>query len=167
MIWAFSQHHEALELVNACSSGDVEILYALLNQQADITLLVNLTSEGGETLLMHTIVGAGKVYSLGRWVKICYYIFPLWCWSMDCCVHNLLIIDYLWAYRATVQDSGSQLSFFFFHFMVEGKGSGDLPIPLTLLWHQWNFKQPQPCCSTPAAVALINASCMELLELSS
>ena len=48
-----------LELVSACSSGDVQTLYQLLSQQADLTNLINLTSDGGVTLLMHTIIGAG------------------------------------------------------------------------------------------------------------
>ncbi len=45
------------ELVNACSLGDVQTLYELLSQHAG---LVNLASEGGVTLLMHTIIGAGN-----------------------------------------------------------------------------------------------------------
>ena len=49
------------ELVNVCSAGDVQTLYQLLSQQTDPASLVNLTSEGGVTLLMHTISGAGKV----------------------------------------------------------------------------------------------------------
>lgn len=48
------------ELVRACSLGDVETLYQLLNQQTDPASLVNLVSEGDVTLLMHTIIGAGK-----------------------------------------------------------------------------------------------------------
>lgn len=54
-----------VELVNACSSGDVETLYQLLNQQADVSGVVNLSSEGDVTLLMHTIIGAGA-FELSR-----------------------------------------------------------------------------------------------------
>ena len=41
--------------------GDVETLYLLLNQQPNPAILVNLTSEGDVTLLMHTIIGAGNL----------------------------------------------------------------------------------------------------------
>ena len=44
------------EVVNVCSSGDVQTLYELLSQHPG---LVNLASDGGVTLLMHTIIGAG------------------------------------------------------------------------------------------------------------
>ena len=49
-----------LELVKACSSGDVQTLYYMLSQYTDPAYVVNLTSEGGVTLLMHTIIGAGE-----------------------------------------------------------------------------------------------------------
>ena len=48
----------ASELVVACKVGDVQTLYDLLSQQPSV---VNLTSEGEVTLLMHTIIGAGKI----------------------------------------------------------------------------------------------------------
>lgn len=50
-----------MELARACSVGDVETLYLVLSQQADTVSLVNLTSEGDVTLLMKTIIGAGKL----------------------------------------------------------------------------------------------------------
>lgn len=47
------------ELVGVCKAGDIHTLYQMLSQQADPSQLVNLTSEGDVTLLMHTIIGAG------------------------------------------------------------------------------------------------------------
>ncbi len=52
-----------LEMVNACSSGDVQTLYQLLSQHPDPTSLINLASDGGVTLLMHAIIGAGILLS--------------------------------------------------------------------------------------------------------
>ena len=52
-----------MELVQACTSGDVQALYEILSQQQsqeELALMVNLTTEGGVTLLMHTIIGAGR-----------------------------------------------------------------------------------------------------------
>ena len=49
-------------LVESCRSGDVQSLQALLTQYPGID--VNFTTEGGVTLLMHTIIGAGESKSL-------------------------------------------------------------------------------------------------------
>ena len=51
------------DLVRACSLGDVETLYQLLNQQPDTASLVNLTTQGDVTLLTHTIIGAGTEHN--------------------------------------------------------------------------------------------------------
>lgn len=59
--WVAAMSSLPVELVRACSVGDVETLYLLLNQQPDPGILVNLTSEGDVTLLMHTIIGAGNL----------------------------------------------------------------------------------------------------------
>ena len=49
---------EVLQLVvHSCSMGDYQALQNLLFQHPDIN--INMTTEGGATLLMHTIIGAG------------------------------------------------------------------------------------------------------------
>ncbi len=47
------------QLVEVCHTGDAQSLAALLTQNPG-ELDVNLSSEGGVTLLMHTIIGAGE-----------------------------------------------------------------------------------------------------------
>ena len=44
--------------MEACHSGDVGTLQSLLTQHPELD--INLTTEGGVTLLMHTIIGAGE-----------------------------------------------------------------------------------------------------------
>ena len=67
---------EEVEL--ACGSGNVEGLYALLSQEQDLVGVVNVTYGDGVTLLMKTIIGAGKVYAC---VFICV------CVCVCVCVH--------------------------------------------------------------------------------
>lgn len=54
-----SSSHPLVEgVVEACHSGNVGTLQALLTQHPELD--INLTTEGGVTLLMHTIIGAGE-----------------------------------------------------------------------------------------------------------
>ena len=54
-----SSSHPLVEgVVEACHSGNVGTLQALLTQYPELD--INLTTEGGVTLLMHTIIGAGE-----------------------------------------------------------------------------------------------------------
>ena len=63
-----SSSHPLVEgVVEACHSGDVGTLQTLLTQHPELD--INLTTEGGVTLLMHTIIGAGEwtyTYILSR-----------------------------------------------------------------------------------------------------
>ena len=53
-----SSSHPLVEgVVEACHSGNVGTLQALLTQHPELD--INLATEGGVTLLMHTIIGAG------------------------------------------------------------------------------------------------------------
>ncbi len=45
-------------LVVACSQGDHVSLQSILNSYSDVDL--NATTDGGVTLLMHAIIGAGN-----------------------------------------------------------------------------------------------------------
>ena len=54
-------HQLAQSLVDVCNSGDARGLVALLDQNPGIDL--NFTTEGGVTLLMHAIIGAGRKQS--------------------------------------------------------------------------------------------------------
>ena len=54
-----SSSHPLVEgVVEACHCGDVGTLQTLLTQHPELD--INLTTEGGVTLLMHTIIGAGE-----------------------------------------------------------------------------------------------------------
>ena len=45
-------------LVQCCSLGDPQTLQQVINEYPDIDY--NMTTEGGVTLLMHTVIGAGE-----------------------------------------------------------------------------------------------------------
>ena len=56
--FTMSSAHPLVEgVAGACHSGDVGTLQAILTQHPELD--INLSTEGGATLLMHAIIGAG------------------------------------------------------------------------------------------------------------
>ena len=55
----------AVGLVTACTQGDVSGLQTILSAYPDLD--INYTIEGGVTLLMHTIIGAGEGVRVCVW----------------------------------------------------------------------------------------------------